>query len=602
MPFNPCGFKVQYLRQEGMDVIRPFLDSDIEVTRRWYRAADDAPWLPFPSVFRSTRWEPFPYLRAGVGSVWPASWRFKRVGILQGFDYTHFCGAESDFQGGTLFDPARAVVYDDEWIPDCCGRLSVCVTQLCSQDQENARPAAQLRSYPIPHQDATGTTPVVIQHWPSRAVPGDPSWPGYGFEWWPAGEDGARALAHQVVADELGQLQYQHEEWLLPGGLTMAETRDADGYTLLLDNGVDAGTLTAKIVGGVLEICGTNCVICAALMPTGVAFRFSAPLTGGFPAQVSATPLGTGSFILNSTIVGGQGYILPAVESAEVDVFAIGGVPPVIYPPVGEVIYGHALNAPAILAAGSDPAGPFCYRFVRYTSAGVPLWTVEKYHASNETTSVGTVTSVDLDTSSAGLTVGGGPITGSGTLTVDLAPDLEQLVGFPAADAILTGDGAGNWVPVTIGAYLAYAGQVLDVIPPTATNGEIEIATFNVTGTSGTYQATGTTFTIADPGTYLITGKIRGAVQPGTTGSHSLHAKLRNNTGAAFVALSETQVATSATNAALIGTTAGFTKIVTIAASTTFELYAARIGTTFTISAILSDANGRTLINWTRLA
>lgn len=350
MPFNPCGFKVQYLREEGTDVIRPFFDSELEVTRRWYRAADDAPWLPFASVFRSTRWEPFPYRRAGVGSVWPAGWRPLRVGEVQGFDYAHFCGDQSDFQGGAAFDPAADVVYDDEWIPDCCGRLSVCVTQLCSQDQENARPAAQLRSYPVPHQDATGTTPVVIQHWPSRAVPGDPSWPGYSAEWWPAGEDGDLATSHQVVSDELGQLQYRDDLWALPGGLTMRETRDADGFTFLLDDGATAGTLTARINAGKVELCGTNAVICEDLLPAALRPWKHAVVTAIGTDQAGAAQISTASVALSAGGTAGAGVRLPlgAVAPTQISIANPSASRTFqIYPAVGETfVTPVSLNTP----------------------------------------------------------------------------------------------------------------------------------------------------------------------------------------------------------------------------------------------------------------
>jgi len=354
VPFNPCGYKVQYLREEGTDIIRPFSDSDLEVTRRWYRAADDAPWLPFPSVFRSTRWEPFPYRREGAGSVWPAGWRFKRVGEVQGFGYDHFCGTEADFNGQALFDPERDVVYDDEWIPECCGRLSVCVTQLCSQDQENARPAAQLRSYPIPHQDADETTPVVIQHWPSRAVPGDPSWPGYVWEWFPVGEDGAVAVTDQVVSDELGQLQYRDTLYALPAGLTMRETRDADGLTFLLDNGVTAGTLTAKINLGKVELCGTNAVICEDLLPPALRPWKHAVVTAVGTTQATAAPVTTASVALSAGGTAGAGVILPAGAVAPTQISIANPSASrtfQIYPAVGETfVTPVSLNTPITIA------------------------------------------------------------------------------------------------------------------------------------------------------------------------------------------------------------------------------------------------------------
>jgi len=58
-------------------------------------------------------------------------------------------------------------------------------------------------------------------------------------------------------------------------------------------------------------------------------------------------------------------------------------------------------------------------------------------------TSSGSVTSVDISTSSAGLSVGGGPITNTGTLTVDLSAGLEALSALAA--------GAGTGIVVQTG-------------------------------------------------------------------------------------------------------------------------------------------------------
>ena len=126
----------------------------------------------------------------------------------------------------------------------------------------------------------------------------------------------------------------------------------------------------------------------------------------------------------------------------------------------------------------------------------------------------GTVTSVAIATSSFGLFVGGGPISGAGTLTVNLDGDLDNLVGFPALGTIPYGDGAHGWNSVTIGTGLTFAGGTLSATAAAITSGQTVCTAFNITGATTVYQATGNTIPIPGAGTYLITGKIRGVVQP----------------------------------------------------------------------------------------
>lgn len=464
---------MQYLREEGFDFIRPFRDSDIEVRRRWFRCAPDAPPLPFPDIFRSTRWEPFPYLRAGAGSVWPSGWEHQRVGVVQGFDYKHFCGTKEDFQLGALFDPARNVLYDDEWIPECCGRDSVCVTQLCGQEQEHERPAGQLRSYPVPHQDATGATPVVIEHWGLNLGDQTPAWPGYGLEWFPAGEDGDAQRQMQAVADETGQLQFQVDDWFLPGNLTLRETRDADGFEQLHDNGTDAGSLTVGLVGGVLEISGTNALVSKSILPTDVAYRTGDGLFGGGVGAL--TPILPGVHVLHAVLTTSRYFQLVDVVGATTDVYpsdALGAFGVVIFPPTGQAFNGLAVDTPIALTNAAAPH--YAYRFARgaHPITGDVVWSVLKYRADGSALT-GTVTSVGISTSSTALAVGGGPITGAGTLTVTAHGALEDLVALAGIDGLIAGDGAGGLLTPAIGAGLDYSGGTLSSTVPGVPTGTL---------------------------------------------------------------------------------------------------------------------------------
>lgn len=124
MPYNPCGRVVDFARREYKTKCRFFRDSDTEVEIQWYRAADDAPSLPFPSAVMSLDWldngydEPW---LGEVGEVWgePRPYSFK--GTPVGLTYDHICGTEEDFAEGAVFDPDREVKYDEQGLPLCCG-------------------------------------------------------------------------------------------------------------------------------------------------------------------------------------------------------------------------------------------------------------------------------------------------------------------------------------------------------------------------------------------------------------------------------------------------------------------------------------------------
>jgi len=214
------------------------------------------------------------------------------------------------------------------------------------------------------------------------------------------------------------------------------------------------------------------------------------------------------------------------------------------------------------------------------------------------------VTSVDISTTSPGLTVGGGPITGAGTLTVNLDADLNALAALSGTNTIYYRSGAATWSAVTVGNYLSFAAGTLDCVPPTATNTQSAGAGFAITAASGTYQATGLTVSTSIAGTYLITAKIRGQLIPNAAGAHYIVCKLRNNSTGTDVTDSETMITLCAQSGVHLEQTAVITAIVSVAGpgTVTFEIYAKRFGTAFTLSSLGNDTNGRTLLNMVRLA
>lgn len=592
---------VDFLATSVDDVIRPFRDSNIEVTRRWYRVPWGTPTIGVPSVFMSPRYQAFDYLAEGAGPIYPERIDYARRGTPDGLDFDHVCGTAEDFELGGLFDPAVNVVYDDEWIPECCGRQSVCVTQLCDQEPVNGRPAAELYSYPIPHQDADEFTPVLLQQAALNQGNQSPAWPGYLWSWFPGGDALDPVWSKLLLADDNAQLQEVTETARFAADNAITNRQLQTGWELTVEQGGDSGTLTAAIVGGVLHLDGTNVQVQKQILPPDTSYRDGAGLFGS--ALATATQVPPGAHVLHSVTSLSRFFQLIDTDAAEVDVYpsdAVGAFGAVLFPPTGQAFNGLAVNA---FIAMTNAAAPFfAWRFVRvvHPITGDVTWNVLKYRADG-TATTGTVTTVGISTSSTGLTVGVTNPTTTPALTVDLSADLEQLVGFPTADAILAGDGTGNWVPVTIGDFLSYSGGVLDVVPPTATQGHKLCSTFAVTAATTVFQATGDTFTLPAAGTYLITGRIRAGLQGANLILSRMEAKLRDTTAGADVPDSTVMIVRNIVSSQTFESTAGFSAIHTVTGASVIELYAARVGTTWTFSSIMSDADGQTTFDWVRL-
>ena len=73
----------------------------------------------------------------------------------------------------------------------------------------------------------------------------------------------------------------------------------------------------------------------------------------------------------------------------------------------------------------------------------------------------GTVTSVDLAAPAAGITVSGGPITASGSITLALADDLAAIEAVTGTDTLYYRSGVSTWTAVTIGSGLSFSGGTL---------------------------------------------------------------------------------------------------------------------------------------------
>lgn len=114
----------------------------------------------------------------------------------------------------------------------------------------------------------------------------------------------------------------------------------------------------------------------------------------------------------------------------------------------------------------------------------------------------GTVTSVDLTAPPAGITVSGGPVTTSGSITLALADDLAALESLTGTNTIYYRSGASAWSPVTIGTGLTFTSGTLSATggggTPGGASGQLQWndnGTFAGT-TAATYATSGTHFTI----------------------------------------------------------------------------------------------------------
>jgi hypothetical protein len=593
---------VDFLQATGSDTIRPFRDSPLEVRRRWYPVPEGTPLLGVPSAFLSARYQAFPWFARNVGEVYPSRWVPVKNPTPPGLTFDHVCGTPDDFAIGQVFDATLDVDYDVYWIPTCCGRVTMCENEECGSAPVNGADAAQHYTYPIRATDATDTTPVVISQVALNQGNHVPSWPGTLTGYYPNGRTGDASASQLQVSDDAGNLQFQTETIRFTTDTAVTQEWSLAGYSVTAELGGASGQLALNIIGGQLVIGGSNAQVAKSILPPDTFYRDALALTGTGTTQGTARRLNDGSAIVTDGGAGNDAFILPADAAGVVDVRSRSNSTLRVFPPVGEVIGIHAVDAAFFLPPIT--ASDWVYRFTRGEAAGATpaTWWVDVYDPKGALPTSGTVTSVSIATTSTGLTVGVATPTTTPALTVNLAVALQDVVAMAAVAGIIAGDGAGGLLTVTISDYLTYSAGTLKVVPPTATSGQLVCAGFVITGATGVYQATGNTFALPTAGTYLVTGRVRAGLVPGAATSMWVKVKLRNNTLGADVASSETVVVWSSANGIDTRATAGFTAVVTVGGATTCELYAARVTGPWSYSAIESDAEGRTVLDWMKLS
>lgn len=173
------------------------------------------------------------------------------------------------------------------------------------------------------------------------------------------------------------------------------------------------------------------------------------------------------------------------------------------------------------------------------------------------------------------------------------------------AHALLAGNGTGTpgLVPAsTLGYLLTSNGPAADPTfqPPLSANVNYSTcASFTVTAAAGTPQGTGCTIAIPYAGMWIIRGNVRFAVSAASNLGAFITFKFRNITTGADVAdssrISGPVVSSSFNN---LGTVP-MESVITTVAGGIIEVYATRVnglGTGFTTSGLVSDANGATTL------
>lgn len=122
----------------------------------------------------------------------------------------------------------------------------------------------------------------------------------------------------------------------------------------------------------------------------------------------------------------------------------------------------------------------------------------------------GTVTSVNLTQPGAGITVSGGPITTSGSITLALADDLAALEALSGTNDIYYRSGTSTWSPVSIGTGLTFSGGTLS-----ASLGGGGVTSVDVSG--GTTGLTTSGGPVTSSGTITLAGTL--ALANGGTGA-----------------------------------------------------------------------------------
>lgn len=592
---------MDFLQTPVTDTIRPFSDSPIVVKRRWYPVPWGTPTMEFPTSFTSHHYMHSPWAATGIGEVYPPELSYERRGTPAGMTFDHFCGTEYEFQNGALFDPAVNVLYDDEWIPLCCGRDSVCTTQLCAQAQVNDRPAAQLYSYPVPHQEAAPGTPFQLFQVALNQGNQDPAWPGILTAFFPSGLLGDSGWSQYVLADDSGQMQSVEETTRFAANSAITQRQEQNNYTITVEHGGASGSFTLAMVAGVLVLSGVNATIDFGL---GTAAFEDVGTTGHTLPFLDGVNTWTASNHFRNANLDNPSIAAISTSSAAND-----QEEPImiIATHAGTTTVNHGVRLPMYAKVGNVVNQYFHSVTVVLTDATFATWKTRAHYLIGGSTPMEYMQAERLG---AGPGIGFLGAAAIGPQAGDVGAALVAfglMTGVPSFSGnAATATTAGSASVLTPGRTIngvAFDGSLnIEVrLPAANTAGQTVCAAFTITAASGVYQATGNTFPLPAAGTYLVTGRVHGQLQVNANGYSTLSALLFNVTDAAAVANSETVLCGVWLNGQFSAGCGAVSFIVTVAAAKTLELYAARHGANWVVSGVASDATGRTVLDWVRL-
>lgn len=109
-------------RRPYRTTMRPFRDSDVEVTVHWYKVPASNPRLPYPSRINSLDWRDGQFSYSPVGEVVGVEREFDGWGhVVPPIPEDHICGERDDFEfGGRYLPDDPPLERGADGIPTCC--------------------------------------------------------------------------------------------------------------------------------------------------------------------------------------------------------------------------------------------------------------------------------------------------------------------------------------------------------------------------------------------------------------------------------------------------------------------------------------------------
>lgn len=449
---------------------RVFDSPDAPLVRvRWFFS--DAPCIESPSAINNRVFDPnreWEDVTIGELADWEADYRSdykRRFPALQFGD--HICHPEwlANGEPWPVPDSLPPTEYGAGSIPTCCDAM--CEFDDCLSTEVNAKPASYAIQYATPAKDATDTTPCKREAVYVDYVAGGGDSPAAQWAYCPLGRLTDPVWSNTVVCSPALVPESRTDRFKIDGDNEYTLTQDATGQTITTKHLGVTGTLTLKRSGDQIELCGTNLVICADLMPGGVIPTFDQPVPAGTDV-LTATLLTASDNVLQASAAG-TGVVLPGGSFGVWSTISVNN-------PNGLLTRRVYAGYGGAKFYGENGAGPIDYVdlaageviVVRQTNPG--RWTIlarYNWFVPSPPAPAGTVTSVAVTAPASGISVSGSPITAAGTFVFVLTDDLAALEALSGTNTIYYRSGVSTWSAVTVGSGLSFTGGTLasTVIP-----------------------------------------------------------------------------------------------------------------------------------------